>query len=201
MKRLLAVITVLLSACAAPQKKPSMPPSAQQWQAHQQQLGQIQQWNIHGRVAIASEDNGGHADLIWQQKNRQHYDIKLIAPFGSGTSHLQKRAGYVSLTTSSGQSIVESSLDALVSQIEDLHFPVQGIAWWILGMPAPDSSARLLNWNEAGYLQLLEQDGWRVEMNNYRAVSRYQLPKKIFMNRIDNEEVEVRLVIRQWGIQ
>ena len=201
MKLLLAAVFILLSACAGPPKKSSIPTDFVYWEKHQQQVKEIDQWNIQGRVAVNTENNGGHADLFWQQKDSQHYDLKLVAPMGAGTSYIQARPGSVMLTTSSGEQLIESTIEGLLARVEDFQFPVSGLRYWILGVPSPASDSRLLNWDEQGNLNLLEQDGWRVEMKNYKRVAHYNLPKKVFASRINDDEVEMRLVIRHWGIQ
>ena len=201
MKIILAAVFILLTACSGPQKKFPESANIKDWQKHQQQVKHITQWDIQGRVALSTSQNGGHADVFWQQKNNQHYAIKLVAPLGSGTTFIQASDGAVMLTTSSGESIVETDIDALLSRIDDIQFPVTGLRYWILGVPAPTSEPDDMQWNEQGRLQLLKQDGWRVRMKSYTQVAGYQLPQKIFLDRIDDEDVDVRLVIRQWGIE
>lgn len=200
MKFFTVFIVALLSACAAPQLRIS-PPDAILWQQHQQQVNRIHQWDIKGRVAFRTEKNGGHADFFWQQSDEQHYEIKLVAPFGGGTVRIQSQSDAVSLTTSDGEILVEQNIDALLSQIDVLNFPVTGLRYWLRGVPAPQSDARLLSWNEQGYLYMLEQDGWKIEMRNYTNVASYQLPRKIFLRRINNQNIDVRLVIGQWGMR
>ncbi len=200
-KLLIAAFIILLNACASPQKYTSSPVNNALWEKHQQQVKHINQWNISGRIAINTEDNGGQADLFWMQKNNQYYDIKLVAPFGGGTSYLQSRPHGVLLTTSDGQQIMEQDIETLLSQIQDWHFPVSSVRYWLLGIPSPDSKSKLLNWDLQTHLTLMEQDGWRVEMRKYKKVGQYMLPKKLFISRLDNDEIELRMVIRKWGIE
>ena len=178
-KLFIAVLIILLNACASPQKHTSSIDSAL-WEKHQQQVKHINQWNISGRIAISTEDNGGQADLFWAQKNDQHYDIKLVAPFGGGTSYLQGRPQGVLLTTSDGQQIMEQDTETLLAQIQDWHFPVSGVRDWLLGIPSPNSESRLLNWNLETHLTLMEQDGWRVEMRKYKKVGQFQISYLLF---------------------
>jgi len=200
-KIFLAAIIVLLNACASPLKQTSSPIDNALWESHQQQVKHINQWNISGRIAITTEDNGGQADLFWTQKNDQHYDIKLVAPFGGGTSYLQGRPQGVLLSTSDGQQIMEQDAETLLEQIQGWHFPVSAVRYWLLGVPSPNSESRLLNWDMENHLILMEQDGWRVEMRKYKKAGKYILPKKLFISRLDNDEIELRMIIRKWGIE
>ena len=91
--------------------------------------------------------------------------------------------------------------DALLERVEGWHFPVSGLRYWMLGLPSPQSASQILHWTEQGYPQVFEQDGWRIEIRDYTQVDTYTLPKKLFINRRnDEEEVDVRLVFSQWGL-
>ena len=196
------ILAALLTACAVPTKPTSQPPDEQRWQAHLQQMAGVVAWDIRGRVAIQTEDNGGQADLFWAQQTPDYYDIKLVLPFGGGTTLLQGRPEGVVLISNDGQRIYEDDPDRLLAAVQGWKFPVTGLRYWLLGMPVPDRSSRLIHWNEAGYLQLMEQDGWRIEMKAYKQVGQYQLPKKLFLSRLGNNELlDVRLVFRQWGLE
>jgi outer membrane lipoprotein LolB len=199
-KLFLAALIVLLGACAAPIKTTLSPPNINLWQQHLRQVQTIEAWNIHGRIAIQNRDNGGQADLFWQQTNSQYYDIKLIAPFGGGSSHLQGRPSGVVLITSDGQRVAAQNADSLLEQVQGWRFPVGALSYWLLGVPAPTSKAQLISWNAQSLLHVMHQDGWRVELRRYKNVADKTLPGKIFISRLDDEEVEVRLVIRQWSL-
>ncbi|TNF32811.1 MAG: outer membrane lipoprotein LolB, partial [Gammaproteobacteria bacterium] len=177
MFRILLVLGVaLLSACAGPQTYHTAPVDNGLWQQHKQQVAQLQRWHLSGKVAVMTDEDSGQADLFWDQRAEKDYDIKLIAPFGAGTMLLEGREQGVLLTTTEGEQIFEQSADALLHRMNGWRFPVSGLRYWLLGVPAPGSQARLLNWNEQGYLYLLEQDGWRVEMRNYKPFEHNQLP-------------------------
>ncbi|MCW9013536.1 MAG: lipoprotein insertase outer membrane protein LolB [Gammaproteobacteria bacterium] len=199
-KILLAVAVTLLTACAVPQKKIS-PDERPLWVQHQQQVKHIQQWDLRGRVSVRTENDGGQADIFWQQQNKRHYDIKLVAPFGAGTSYLQSRPQGVRFTTTSGEQVVDKNADALFRQVQGWNFPVSGLRYWMLGVPSPNSDFQLLEWSDDGQLSLLEQDGWHVELRSYQQVGQYHLPKKIFITRPDDEELDVRMIIRQWNLE
>lgn len=195
------MLAVLLSSCAAPSKRFTQPPDEHRWQAHVRQMAGVTAWDIRGRIAIQTEDNGGQADLFWQQQSSDHYDIKLVLPFGGGTTVLQGRDYGVVLISSDGQRIYEDNPDQLLASIQGWEFPVSGLVYWLRGMPVPGHGSRLIHWNQDGYLELMEQDGWRIEMKGYKQVGNYHLPRKLFLNRLDDHELDVRLVFRQWGLE
>ena len=201
LRPIILILAVTLSACAPPTKRSTHPPDEQRWQTHLKQMADLAAWDIRGRIAVQTENNGGQADLFWQQQSADYYDIKLVLPLGGGTTVLQGRDYGVVLISADGQKIYEDDPDRLLAAVQGWEFPVTGLTYWLRGMPVPGRNSRLIHWNEAGYLELMEQDGWRIEMRNYKQVGDYFLPKKLFLRRLDDHELDVRLVFRQWGLE
>jgi len=146
--------------------------------------------------------DGGQADVFWQQSDDQTYEIKLVAPFGAGSSVLSATPGQVVLAMSSGERVVADNIDQLLAAMPDWPFPVAGLRYWVLGIASPQSTPDHMSWHEQGSLALLEQDGWHIELENYVQTGDYYLPRKLFMRRVEKkysqDEVELKLVIRQW---
>jgi len=198
-KILLAALAATLTSCVMPVNTHSTAPNTQLWQQHLEQVKNINRWDIRGRVSIQTRDDGGPADLFWQQTGNENFDIKLVAPFGGGTLRLQGQPVGVLLTTSDGEQMMATSADDLVEQMHGWRFPVSGLRYWLLGMPAPSSEAKLISWNDQGLLYVMHQDGWRIEMRKYKTVGDLTLPEKLFISRLDEEEVDVRLIVREWN--
>jgi len=191
-----------VASCATITPFHSAPPDALQWQQHQQNMLSLSHWQLVGKLAMRNGQDGGQADVFWQQRDDLTYEIKLVAPFGAGSSVLTSVPGEVMLAMSSGERISADNIDELLTSIPDWKFPVTGLRFWVLGVAAPQSAPDHMSWNEKGGLALLEQDGWRIELENYAQFGDYFLPRKIFMRRVQKknsqDEVELKLVIRQW---
>jgi outer membrane biogenesis lipoprotein LolB len=65
-------------------------------------------------------------------------------------------------------------------------------------MPIQGEEIQYISWNEPGQLYKLEQSGWRVEMGRYKAVADYELPHAFYLEREDQPELSVRLLVREW---
>jgi len=71
----------------------------------------------------------------------------------------------------------------------------------VRGLPAPTSQYEISEWKETGLPGVMLQDGWRIEFKKYKTVGSHHLPGKLFINRLKgDEEVDVRLIIRQWTL-
>ncbi|MCW8935985.1 MAG: lipoprotein insertase outer membrane protein LolB [Gammaproteobacteria bacterium] len=190
-------LSLLLSACTTIQEKDQTTEPAS-WKQQQKTLGQLQSWAINGRISVQTEIEGGQADYLWQQHNKTDYDIRLQAPMGAGTTLIEGRLTGVSLKTSSGDELFDTDVDKLMLRLNGWPVPVSGLQYWVKGLPAPGSPFEINKWNKTGLPAVMLQDGWRIELRKYKKVGELNLPGKLFINRQNGEEVDVRLIIRQW---
>lgn len=176
------------------------------WQQQQKLQSQLLGWSINGRISIQTELEGGQADYSWQQQSLSHYNIRLQAPMGAGTTLINGRENGVTVKTSAGDELFDTDVDQLMRRINGWPLPVSGLQYWVRGLPAPGSLFEISQWKESGMPAVMLQDGWRIEFRKYKSMAAnasqdYHLPGKLFINRIkDDEEVDVRLIIRHWTI-
>ena len=190
---------IWLGACSTTQQKDQTSETVN-WQLQQKELAQLQSWAINGRISVQTEYEGGQADYRWQQYNNTDYDIRLQAPMGAGTTLITGRLNGVSLKTSSGDELFDTDVDKLMLKLNGWPLPVSGLQYWVKGLPAPKSSFEVSKWNENGLPAVMLQDGWRIELRKYKKVGENLLPGKLFINRQNGEDVDVRLIIRQWTL-
>lgn len=188
-----------LSACSTFSPVDALSPQSINWQAQQQRLKNIPQWAAQGRIAVQTENNGGQADFSWVQQDEQHYAIRLQAPLGAGTTWIDSNEQGVSLRTSSGDNLYARDVDRLMSRVNGWPLPVSGLRYWVLGLPSAGRSYQVMQWNEHGLPEVMQQDGWRIEFRSYAYEDELLLPHKLFIRRLD-QEISVRLIIRQWQL-
>ena len=170
------------------------------WQQQQKLQGLLQHWTITGRISVQTEFEGGQVDYTWRQHNQTDYDIRLLAPMGAGTILISGRANGVNLTTSSGDELFDTDVDKLMLRLNGWPPPVSGLHYWVRGLPAPTSQHEVSQWNKKGLPSVMLQDGWRIEFRKYKVIAGNLLPGKLFISRTGDEEVDVRLIIRQWSL-
>jgi len=189
-----------LTGCATPDVKEQTGVLVN-WQQQQQKISQLRHWAINGRISVQTEQEGGQADYTWQQHNQTDYDIRLQAPMGAGTTLISGREKGVNLKTSSGEELFDTNVDELMLRLNGWPLPVSGLQYWVRGLPAPTSQHEVSQWNKKGLPRVILQDGWRIEFRKYKTVAGNLLPGKLFISRSGgDEEVDVRLIIRQWTL-
>lgn len=192
----IVLVGLLLYGCAA---QPTITlESTPAWQSRQIQLAALDIWEAEGRIGVINGQEGWHASLQWQQQPSA-YQIQLLGPLGQGRVHISGNAQQTEVKTQDGQTWIAADADESMVQILGIRLPVNGLRYWILGLPAPQPPPTKLQTDADGQLTRLEQDGWVIDYAAYLPNSRLNLalPERITAHRAD---LNVKLVITQWKL-
>jgi outer membrane lipoprotein LolB len=207
-----ALLLAMLSGCAAIPERAPVGDRDAAWAAHARALDPLDAWEIRGRIALRTADDGWQASLLWV-RTRDRHDIDLVGPLGSGHVRLRQDAAGAELRDSDRQVLRDSSAENLLLRATGWQLPVNGLSYWVRGLPAPGTAdARTLD--EWGRLRTLRQLGWQVEFLGYEQFESIELPNKLFISRADagnrasadaavgnDPTLEVRLVIDRWSLR
>ena len=189
---------ILLSGCATVGNSYKLdiadPDLRAAWEIHSQKVQQISGWNLSGRFGASTETDAWSGSLSWDQNNG-HYTIRLVGPLNQGALELSGEQNYATLRLSERDIFVDSSAESLLHQHTGMQFPINGLRYWILGLPSPKARKHNVVIDENGHLAKLEEDHWRVDFRRYRDFDGTSLPTKIFLQ---HDHVEVRLVLDHW---
>jgi outer membrane lipoprotein LolB len=192
---LLLAIAVLLSACAqAPQIDPDL--KTQFWLEQQIAASAIQSWQIKGRVAVKNDKESGTVTLFWNQ-NLNEYELRFIAPLGQGTYILTGSAAGVVMQTAKESIIKANSAEQLLRQTLGWDVHLDGLKYWVRGLPEPDVHYSNLLLDDKGRLINLEQSGFHVSVSSYINQGDISLPKKI---KIKSDKIQLKVAIQDWQI-
>jgi len=184
----------LVSACSTlPSPVETTPDSERLWLAQRDSIGQLDHWTISGRLGIQTENEGWHVSFRWQQET-ENYRIALSDPLGQESAELQGDSQGVSLLLADGRRVSAVDPEELLSKQLGWRIPIQGLYYWVRGLPQPDAM-ETHGWDEEGRLQWLDQSGWHISYRRYGDFSGKALPTKIFL---DNSALKLRLVIDEW---
>jgi outer membrane lipoprotein LolB len=190
------LFALFLAGCAAVPPAPVVAPQAEAlWHARQEQLAQLSDWSLEGRVAVTAGDEGWNANLLWSQQSQQ-YRIRILAPLGQNAAWLEGDAEGVTLRTADRRTVRAADPEALLHAELGWSIPLSGMRHWVLGLPDPGEPA-VPQLDATGRLAALDQDGWHIEFLRYRDAGTWNLPDKIFLER---QQFKVRLVIDQWSL-
>ena len=180
---------MLLGGCAAiPQHSAE---STRLWEARHARLAQIEQFTVQARAS--SGFFGSKADLHWHQRG-DDFEMRVTGPFGAGAVNISSAAGTVTVRTAQ-ETYTTPDPELFLFQRLGWTFPIRHLRWWALGLPAPNTGSAL-QWDNAGQLLTLEQDGWKLSFDEYRDAGEVNLPRKFSLS---NAEVTIKVVVDAWS--
>lgn len=189
----LVALLLLVAACSPLQQQPS--PSQPNWAAHQQQLSELREWYIVGKLGIRTQEQSNSARFNWQQQQQQ-FDIRVTNLLGQNLATLIGTPNQARLDIAGKDRYVTSQPELFLRQQLGWSLPVSMLNHWIKGIPAPDSQANY-QLNERGLLQNLSQAGWQVSFSRYQSLESHTLPSKI---RLQQGDIALTLLIKRWNL-
>jgi outer membrane lipoprotein LolB len=199
MRVLTLTLIAFLAGCAAVSERPPSPDIAAAWQMRQASLAAINRWELHGRVALRSGDDGGQASLQWTRDVDMHR-IELTGPISSARVRLTQTPFGAEMRDTEDHVYRDSSIQRLLQRRIGWELPVDELNYWILGLPARGAVSRseLDPW---GRLKTLEQAGWEVRFLEYAQQGELELPSRLSARRVGSSTpIEVRVAIETFNL-
>jgi outer membrane lipoprotein LolB len=139
-----------------------------------------------GRLAVNAAGKGHYGGFVWQHENQTDV-LDIVSPLGSVVARLTRSPSSVVLENGHGRQEAADA-DTLTTRLLGYPLPLDPLAWWLSGLPAPDASwvAR----PEGG-----EQLGWQISFADWRDTPLGVRPHKISLVRAD---LTVRFVVQGW---
>ena len=192
---LLVCFYLLLNACAVvPELRTGQP---ENWQTFTQQQAGLDSWKLTARMGVQTSLQGGSVDVFWRQQ-QETFDIQLNAAMGQGAMRLQGNSDQVKAQLADGEVVYGRPQD-LMQQAFDVSLPIDALVYWLRGLARAEDYSTAV-WDEDGHLHQLQQDGWRVEMSRYQKQGDYTLPKKFYLESLDDPDTSIRVIIRNWQL-
>lgn len=188
------LFTLILTSSGCALRPTTTPDTKVQWQAHQQQVSQLDTWQLQGKIGIRTADDAGSAYLNWEQHGDQ-YRITLSGPLGQGATRISGTR-YQAQLESGDDIFTAPSPELLLWQHTGWLIPLDHLLSWIKGIPDAASDATL-QWNEFGALASLEQAGWSLNFDRYADSLGELLPHRITLNK---DDLSVKVIIKSWQL-
>ena len=133
------------------------------------------EFELAGRIAVRYRAEASSGNIAWRHAAAAD-ELLLTNALGQGVARLVRDGNQYLLTGSDGREHRAADSESLTEQVLGFRVPLEGLAEWVRGRPAP----------------ALEGRGWRVEIQEYDAERR---PRRL---RITYPEIEIRLAISAW---
>ena len=189
-----AVCLSSLLGCSTKQS-PLLTSASPLWTQHLAVLEGMDQWAFQGRIAVKDGTDSWSMKLNWAQTN-EHFDIRIIAPFGQGAAHLYGNGEFAVIDVPERPQMSAPSAEELLRHHIGWTVPLEGLKYWLAGRPDPDLMMSG-EWDALGRLNQLTQSGWYITYKRYSTVAGIDLPRKI---ELINDQLRVKLVIDRWQL-
>ncbi|HJS21633.1 MAG TPA: lipoprotein insertase outer membrane protein LolB [Steroidobacteraceae bacterium] len=183
-----SLAALVIAACAT---TPPLPPA--DWNRAKAERQQLERWQMKGRAAVATANDGWTASVAWNQDS-SHSELQLHGALGVGGVHVKSDGQAVEIETSKGERINSDDAQAALQQTIGIALPLGSLRYWLLGVPDPALPA-VEELDDRGRLSRLEQDGWQATYDRYAYQNEAWLPGRM---RLEKGPVRVRVVVDQW---
>ena len=163
------------------------------WEIHHAQLGKLSTWKLKGRIAGKSDSGGFRAGVRWHQQ-QEEFNIDLLGPLGRKVAVISVQDGQVQLNTSKGEHYAARDPEILMQDLLGFALPVNGLHYWVRGVPDPGQVYSILELDEQGRLRRLRQSGWDIGYDRYHE-GKPALPAFI---RITSPALSAKIIIDKW---
>ena len=167
---------------------------------HQQQLGQLTEWQISGKFGFKSPEQKQSASLSWHQNN-DDYLLSLSTILGTSILSMQGKPDWVTLYAD--DHLYEGpSASELIWQITGWSLPVEQLPVWIKGQSITGDQVQL---TEQGWIAQLTPacascQGWLIRYDDYQALAKFWLPHKIQLLNQD-KHIQVTIKVNSWTLK
>lgn len=173
------------------------PPQNIPWITHKQQLEDLSDWTLTGKLAIITPKEKHSLNIYWQQSGDDLH-ITLSAFLGSTVLDLKKNGLLTEIIDSNGDYFVGNDSEALIERLSGLVIPIDVLQQWIKGNP----SAASFQLNQQNQVQSLsgmdrKKELWMIDYSDYRATQGVNLPYKLQLKRTD---LRLKFAISKWEI-
>lgn len=158
---------------------------------------EVLNWSARGRMAVSGGAQAGSGAFTWTQHNADSV-VQLRGPVGVGSLQLSLQNEVPHIVTGDGQQYdAEQALNELQARL-GAAIPLTQLRYWLRALPAPGAYQWL-----AGATKVLQQDGWRIEYQEFAQQGSLQLPTRLsaIQHDANGGELRIRVVIEHWQLQ
>jgi outer membrane lipoprotein LolB len=182
---LAALLAVLLPAC-------SSLPRSETGQALT--AAELESFRLSGRMNLRVDKDSLPGRVRWSHAPARD-ELWFYSPVGAAVAHLVQDEQGALLVDSKGKEYRADSLHELALDVLGWDLPLDGLPYWVRGLPWPGAQANQAQRDDQGRLTRLEQAGWEVSYLAWAGNGTRALPAKLDL---EGERLRLRLVIERW---
>lgn len=200
-----ACCALTLGGCAVQSKNSAhgtgmttKPVDAQQaWKQRQADFARMSSWRLQGKVGVQFQAQSASFNVSWLQTGKDQYEMNIKNPLtGSIVAYLKGERSEV-MMQANGKTYKDSNAERLLHAQLGVSLPLDGMKYWVRGIPAPDSPVQQVRLDTQGRPAWLQQSGWQVEYSGWKGTDWQALPERINLSRTP-DNTKVKVIAKDW---
>ena len=191
-----ALAAFLLPGCALlemPEEGGADAEQARLWQAHQEQVEDLDVWSLQGRFGLQWHDGQVQGGLQWRQVGRD-FELRLSGPFGLNPVRLVGNLRTGQATLYDGATEIQGEVEAVMREHLGFALPLAELVNLVRGIPVSVADEVMLD-DQARAVRIF-QGGWAIEYRDYSCCEAPALPGRV---RFVQDKLRGVLVVREWS--
>jgi|GEM_PF-3617039 len=177
------------------------PVDAKSFNNHQKRNSQMQNWRSHMDVTIIEDKSSFFYHFIWQQQGGIT-GIHFLLADGSFIFRISGNAQESFLqnkNTKEDEAYKLGDINQAVSEVISMNFPITDLIYWQRGLPNSSAlSPTVIQIAKNNKISQIEQNGWKINYQEYQEFNSYFLPTKFSLTLIDNPNLKYLFEIKEW---
>lgn len=194
--RLIPQASLLLVACTM--SKQNRTSTSLNWRSHQETVQNLREYEALGYFMYLSDTRKFHSRFFLRQHSPDHYDFRLITPFGSTSVSISVHKNVVQVTDHRGRNYFSNNVEKVIYKISGMLIPLNKMRQWILGLPEACDDFTL---DHRNYLnQLIYQRGslkWVIDYKSYNNEVMPPLPSQLELRQ---KSTRINIKIDSWTL-
>jgi outer membrane lipoprotein LolB len=165
------------------------------WESQRNQLEQLTDWSLTGKLGIFSPEGRESVNINWQQ-SANSFHIRLSTVLGINVLDIQKVDD--NLIIIDGEKYISKDPEHLITDLSGMVLPIKQLQQWIKGNPSGASYQLDDNNHLISLLGGTPTTGfWLINYADYRTIKNINLPYKL---QLTSGDLRLKFRISNWEI-
>ena len=192
--------TAILGACTSDLERPNdvqyLDKSDTTWLQHLQKIEKIRAYHAKGQIGYISPQERFSSRFEWQYQNPRSYRLKLYSLISKSSLLIEMHQNGMTVSDQDGNQQSASNAKLLLQKTIGRDIPLEHLAYWLKGQPAPHSDYQVgQNHFLGAFSYSLDGSVWTADYLSYHAQN--AMPENILLKN-QNTSQTLKIRVDEW---
>ncbi len=155
---------------------------------------QLDAFQLAGSISVRVEKESFPGRVRWTHEPSRD-ELWFYSPVGTAVAHLVQTPEGALLVDEKGQEHRAATLESLASGVLGWDLPLQGLPYWVRGLPWPAGDAAQVERDAQGRAVALQQSGWKITYLAWFGDGPEALPARLD---VVGARLRLKLAVQRW---